>query len=217
MDLALSNLAHRALGLGIAVMALPSIACVIVTDDDDDVGATGSDLEPGECVGPEEQVQVPDEPACEDCAPVWALEDFQPRSCGYEQTYGMSTFEGQVTVVALLAGWCGFCQAQAEKMEQLRIELGAEGVDVMMVAVNGTDANTPDYQANLTDRCSFPLFQDTEAADAWGLHGGTKDDIYVYNSDGSLAVALPYGEGVETNLSSEEGYANLRQAILDAE
>ncbi len=217
MVLESSNLVRRATGLALTLLILPGTACIIASTDDDDVGATGGDLEPGECVGPETQLEVPDAAACDDCAPAWALEDFQPRSCGFGETYGLNTFEGEVTVVALLASWCGFCQAQAQKMEQLRIELGAEGVDVMMVAINADDANTTEYRQNLIDRCSFPLFQNTQEADAWGLHGGNKDDIYVYNSDGSLAVALPYGEGVNTNLSEEEGYANLRQAILDAE
>lgn len=217
MDFALSNLTRRFAGLALAVLTLPGMACDLSNDDEDGVGGTGSDLEPGECIGPETQAEVPGDAACDDCAPAWSLEDFQPRSCGVGETYGLSTFEGQVTVVALLAGWCGFCQAQAQKMEQLRIELGAEGVDVMMVAVNGTTASSAEDQQKLIDQCSFPLFQDTEEVDAWAMHGGSKDDIYIYNGDGSLAVALPYGEGVETNLSTDEGYANLRQAILDAQ
>lgn len=35
----------------------------------------------------------------------FALTDYQPLSCGYKATYGMAQFKGQVTVVALLAGW----------------------------------------------------------------------------------------------------------------
>ncbi|MFT5432661.1 MAG: hypothetical protein ACI9OJ_003363 [Myxococcota bacterium] len=35
----------------------------------------------------------------------WALTDFQPQSCGYNQTYGMDGFKGRVTVLALLASW----------------------------------------------------------------------------------------------------------------
>lgn len=37
--------------------------------------------------------------------PDWQLFDFQPRSCGFEATYGPEIFDGHVTVVALLASW----------------------------------------------------------------------------------------------------------------
>jgi hypothetical protein len=38
-------------------------------------------------------------------APLWALRDFQPQSCGEGATYGLDVFRGKVTVVALLAAW----------------------------------------------------------------------------------------------------------------
>ena len=38
-------------------------------------------------------------------APPWTLPDFQPQSCGLGSTYGMDSFQGRVTVVALLAAW----------------------------------------------------------------------------------------------------------------
>ena len=38
-------------------------------------------------------------------APPWTLADFQPQSCGEGSTYGMDSFQGHVTVVALLAAW----------------------------------------------------------------------------------------------------------------
>ena len=37
--------------------------------------------------------------------PMWELFDFQPRSCGFEATYGLDIYEGHVTVVTLLAAW----------------------------------------------------------------------------------------------------------------
>ena len=37
--------------------------------------------------------------------PTFALTDFQPQSCGFGATYGLPTFAGKVTVVAILAGW----------------------------------------------------------------------------------------------------------------
>jgi hypothetical protein len=37
--------------------------------------------------------------------PDWELADFQPKSPRYQQTYGLKHFHGQVTLVALLAGY----------------------------------------------------------------------------------------------------------------
>jgi hypothetical protein len=121
-----------------------------------------------------------------------------------------------VTVVALLAGWCSYCQSQASKMEQMRVELNTEGYDVQFMAINGKTADNSEDRQKLVDRCSFPLFQDHSDWNAWTLHKGGKDDIYVYRADGTLAIELDAGGDIETNLSTEEGYGNLRQAILDA-
>ena len=38
-------------------------------------------------------------------APQWELFDFQPKSCGYQATYGLDQYTSHVTVVALLAAW----------------------------------------------------------------------------------------------------------------
>ena len=38
-------------------------------------------------------------------APLWALNDFQPSSCGFRATYGLDLFRGEVVVVGLWAGW----------------------------------------------------------------------------------------------------------------
>ena len=55
--------------------------------------------------------------------PSWELIDFQPKSLKHNQTYGLDQFRGRVTLVALLATWCPYCQRQIEKMEQLQKEL----------------------------------------------------------------------------------------------
>lgn len=217
----------------IAVSLLPSClalataaACVPAASGEDDIadasdtdeGVTGdTQTDTGElpCVGVTPLTSPPDEP-CAECAPSWRLYDFQPRSCGFEQTYGLDSFEGHVTLVALLAGWCSYCQAQSVKLEQLQLELALEGYDVQMVTINGTSANNTDDQQKLIDRCSFPLFQDVDEVAAWDAHGGGKDDLFIYAADGTLAQALPEDGELGTNLSTDEGYANVKQALIAA-
>jgi hypothetical protein len=66
--------------------------------------------EPGVCVGPTPPAGAADlapygNAVMDGMSLDWALTDFQPQSCGYEQTYGMAPFKGRVTVLALLAAW----------------------------------------------------------------------------------------------------------------
>lgn len=165
--------------------------------------------------------------------PQWVLQDFQVSSPRFEQSYGPADFDSKVTVVVLLAGWCPFCQSQALFLEELDAELDAEGFDVNFVIVNDITANTDEYRENLlfirgedgeltTDddgelvrRCTAPMFQDVEEIGAWAMHGGKKDDIAIYNADGTLNRYLD--RDVELpRLSTEEGYQALKQAILAA-
>ena len=145
-------------------------------------------------------------------APGYALTDIQPLSCGYKATYGLPVYRGKVTLAVLLAGWCGFCQAQSVKLEQMRVELERAGKDVGFVIVNKADA--ADHQGELTKRCSIPILQDLDTVQAWTLHhNGSKDDFFVYDRDGKLADYLPVGGARDTNLSGD-GYAVVKNAIL---
>ena len=146
--------------------------------------------------------------------PEWELTDFQPKSLRFNETYGLNHFRGRVTLVALLATWCPYCQVQLEKMEELKKEFEANRVKVNFVAVN--IASGASQQDEFTSRSSFPLFQDTDLEDAFGLHQGNKDDYYIYNERGELSDFFPFGGDRESDLASPEGYANVKQAILDA-
>ncbi|TNF33381.1 MAG: hypothetical protein EP329_08360 [Deltaproteobacteria bacterium] len=97
----------------------------------------------------------------------------------------------------------------------MRQELADAGHDVYVVAINAPSAAA--NQGALTDKCSFPLLQDTEEVDAWGQLGGSKDDFFVLDENGDVVAHLPVGGEVSTNLSTEEGYANVRAALLAAE
>ncbi len=157
--------------------------------------------------------ECPAGPTCAGASwPRWRLPDVQPQSCGYEATYGLDGFEGQPTVVVLLAGWCGFCQAQAVALQKMQLELEAEGKKIHFAVVNASNAVT--NQQALIDRCTFPIFQDNDQINAWGLHGGAKDDFFLYDSKGKLVSYLPPTGSTPTNLSTPDGYAALKAAIV---
>ncbi|HKU38028.1 MAG TPA: redoxin domain-containing protein [Polyangiales bacterium] len=150
-------------------------------------------------------------------APRYRLKDFQPLSCGYNATYGLEAFLGRPTLVALFASWCPYCQSQVPKLEELQLELEEAGKPVYIVVVNSSPANSPEghdpigEQFQFTERVTFPLLQDTDEVDAWALHGGFKDDLFIYRSDGTLQQYLPSWMGtVPIDLTTPEGYAAVK-------
>ncbi|MED5463011.1 MAG: redoxin family protein [Myxococcota bacterium] len=168
--------------------------------------------------------------------PTWELHNFQPHSDRFGETYGLSHFEGNTTVVVLLAGWCSYCRKQALQLERLSKELLDQRHDVNIVVINKDNASSERHQNALLYvldqegeiqehgngapiyRSTLPLFQDTEETLAWELHHGKKDDFFIYDHTGTLAVYLPQSNTTRsTNLSTEEGYNNLKQAILEVE
>ena len=98
----------------------------------------------------------------------------------------------------------------------MRRELEEEGVEARFAAINSTLVSNPDTQAGLANLCEFPLFQDVDEVNAWGMHGGRKDDIYIYDPQGRLHVYLPISGEVSTVLSTFAGYNNVKDLLLEA-
>jgi thiol-disulfide isomerase/thioredoxin len=164
--------------------------------------------------------------------PEWSLLDFQPMSSRFGDYYGLEQFDGKVTLVSLHAAWCAYCRTQALLMNQMWQELLDEGHDVQFVTVNKDNAADENYRdwmlyehdqegnrlydelGNSIFRCTFPIFQDTPEDGAWALHGGNKDDFYIYDAEGALALYLPAGGDISTRLSNDAGYANLKNAVI---
>ena len=151
--------------------------------------------------------------------PIWALQDEQPQSCGFEQHYGLDAFHGKPTMVVLLWAGCGFCQAQTEKLQQMHYELQAEGKDVHFVIINQSAENPPiEY---LTARCNFPILQDESDINVWDLQGGRKDDFYFYDSNGILKNFIPRTDDIaltsydDPPIEPTSGYTNIKNAVLD--
>mgnify|MGYP001322189745 CR=1 FL=1 len=58
---------------------------------------------------------------------------------------------------------------------------------------------------------------DTAEADTWGRLGGSKDDLYIYTPGGVLHAYLPGdGSAGSTDMSTDEGFQNVKAALLDA-
>jgi len=163
--------------------------------------------------------------------PQWSLQDFQPLSPLFGEYYGLEQFDGTVTLVSLHAAWCSYCRTQALHMDLMWKELLDEGFEVQFVTVNKDNAAEQNYRSwmlyehdeegnqifdeegNPIFRCTYPLLQDTPADGVWALHGGNKDDFYIYNADGTLALYLPAGGDISTRLSTQAGYDNLKSAL----
>ena len=101
-------------------------------------------------------------------------------------------------------------------MQDLQIELASEGHDIQVVIINQSSAQSA--ISGLVSRCEFPIFQDTTSVNAWAQHAGGKDDIIIYNSDGTLSSFHEYtgGGSLSTNLGSANGYGYVKAKILEA-
>ena len=98
----------------------------------------------------------------------------------------------------------------------MSIALAEAGYDVQFVIVHGASASSASAQDAMTNKVEFPVFQDTNAVNAWELHGGAKDDIYIYRADGTLSVWLDYSGALSIAMSTEAGYSNVWDAIVAA-
>jgi len=165
--------------------------------------------------------QTPPPPVCAGVtAPAWKLEDFQERSAGFKERYGPAEMRGKPLMVTLVSAWCPYCQGQVGRMEALRKELKAEGKDVQIVAVNSSDQRAIDAQKELVSRTDIPLFQDGTRANgtsfdtAFQLHGGAKDDVYIYDSNGALVAYLRNTVSTNVDLTTSPGYQNVKNWLL---
>ena len=101
----------------------------------------------------------------------------------------------------------------------MQYELQAMDVDVNFVIVNRT-APDPQIEA-LTNRCNFPVFQDVQAVNAWGMMDGQKDDFYFYDREGILRAFTDATEDIALTSYDDppeeptSGYTRIKQMVLD--
>jgi hypothetical protein len=156
--------------------------------------------------------QLPNEAGAK--APGFELQDFQPASPRFGESYGLDEFRGGVLFLPLYAGWCNTCIGCANILNDVYKEWQAEGLNVRVAAIN--PANATPHQKYLVEVCDFPLLQDTEEAGAWDALLGTKDDHYVYDADGILSRFVDFTADPAQMIVSTAGKAMFRQAIIDA-
>lgn len=151
-------------------------------------------------------------PACESPYPKWQLKDVQTKSKGFGMTYGLEVFSGAPLLVMLGAGWCSVCVTQSGRLQAMQDELRAAGKEVHMAIVNIANSSDPSLQKNLIQKCSFPIFQDTSAVDAFAVMGGQKDDFFLYHSDGTLLEHMVSVRNIAG--ADSPGYLRVRNALL---
>ncbi|PRQ05317.1 Redoxin [Enhygromyxa salina] len=185
------------------------------TDTDTDTDCTGPN---GTQPLPPDYVQ-PDSPTVP--GSTWAyfeLEDFQPQSCNFGETYSLETFKGQVTLLTLMRASCEICQGTLEKLEEMHTQLSLEGYELWFVALN--QDGYADWQQEFIDRASFPLIQDTAQANAWGLLnevGLGTDDIYIYDASGTLRSYFNYADAnPNIDLNTQDGWDTVYSALIAA-
>lgn len=147
-------------------------------------------------------------------APSFSLEDFQPESARFGESYGAEEFKGSVLLLPLFAAWCPNCVGCAVLLEGLHQEWMADGLNVRIMSINSIDGRSS--RQKLIDACSFPLLQDTKEATVWDALLGSKDDHYIYTPDGVLDRYYDYNAGQRVDPISVAGKAALREALIAA-
>jgi peroxiredoxin len=155
---------------------------------------------------------APNEPGAKQ--PGFQLQDFQPQSTRFGETYGLEEFRGSVLVLPLYAGWCNTCLGCANILNDVYKQWQDEGLNVRVAAINPINASH--NQKALTLVCDFPLLQDTEQQGAWDALFGIKDDTYVYSPEGVLGTFVRPEADLRRMIVSEAGKALVRKAIVDA-
>jgi peroxiredoxin len=146
--------------------------------------------------------------------PGFSLEDFQPKSARFGESYGAEEFRGSVLLLPLFAAWCPDCVSCAFLLNELYVDWQASGLNVRLMSINSIDGRSSQHQ--LTEKCAFPLLQDTEEQHVWSTLLGSKDDHYIYTPDGVLSRFYDYGAGERVDPLSVAGKERLRQALLAA-
>jgi hypothetical protein len=146
--------------------------------------------------------------------PGFQLQDFQPESARFGDSYGLEEFRGSVLLLPLYAGWCDTCIGCADILNDVYKEWQADGLNVRVAAIN--PINAAPHQKYLVEVCDFPLLQDTEQAHAWDALLGTKDDTYVYDAGGTLHQFVKFQANLNEMIVSKAGQAFFRKAIVDA-
>jgi hypothetical protein len=117
-------------------------------------------------------------------APSFELEDFQPQSARFGESYGAEEFRGSVLLMPLFAAWCPDCVGCAVLLNRLHMDWLDAGLNVRIMSINSIDGRSS--RQKLIDACAFPLLQDTSEAKVWEKLLGSKDDHYVYTPEGVL-------------------------------
>jgi len=147
-------------------------------------------------------------------APAFALEDFQPVSTRFGESYGIEAFKGSVLLMPLFAAWCPDCVGCAVLLDGLYQGWLDDGLNVRVMSINSIDGRSS--RQKLIDACSFPLLQDTGDAKVWDDLLGSKDDHYIYTADGILSRYYDYNAGQRVDPLSAPGKAALREALITA-
>jgi thiol-disulfide isomerase/thioredoxin len=138
--------------------------------------------------------------------PTIELKDFNPGSPTFGQMIKLEQFAGKYVVVLMGAGWCASCNAQADFLEKIKLDLEKKGRDdFVMFTLNDKSAGDPNNQ-KLMYTCdygavcpakgkplSYPVLQGT-AKYGWttfidtksGNAKGAKNDCFIYAKDGTL-------------------------------
>lgn len=150
---------------------------------------------------------------CGDTRPSWSLIDHQPATPRFLQRYGLAQFRGARVALSVVAANCDYCSTQVGKLEEMKRDLLAAGIDDVEIIALNVDYARDDVK-KLASACSYTVFQDERDVGAVAEMGGRDFDIFLFGRDGVLQRVLRLGGKTNYYIYTQQGYANIRQAVL---
>lgn len=131
-----------------------------------------------------------------DIVPDFQLQDVNPNSPTYGQTFRRDELLGKVLVLYFAQPTCPVCQAEVPILQSMWDEHKSEWTDVWLgiVALAGYDSGLPD----LTAEISLPVLMDTEQDAVADAYGAAKWYLYFTDREGTLQ-SMYYSLGLQSS------------------
>lgn len=97
-----------------------------------------------------------------------------------------------MTVVSLLAASSGYSRRQAVALDELSVNLVADGIPVHVVGINARQRSAELMYSQVEGLVNFSVYQATHASNYWSQLGGLRDDVFVYDNCGRLTFYIPF-------------------------
>ncbi len=117
----------------------------------------------------------------------------------------LSSFKGKVVLVNFWATWCGPCQVEMPKLQEIYAELGAKGVQIVGISTDEAKLNAAVKPLVMSKHLTYPILRDPDTKVVSQFNPAkTLPFNMLVGKDGKIAsVHSGYNPGDEVKLKEE--------------